>query len=353
MESLSLVGISAAVVALMSLLLLYPLAEPLKLLDIPSQRKAHVGNIPLIGGLSAFLGLSVVWILTMPLNEGYGLFLLCSAVLVVVGALDDAFDISAKFRLSIQILLGAALCYGSGVYLTSFGNILNIGEIELGWLGPIATIAAIIGATNAYNMIDGIDGLAGSMSVVSLVSLAFLFSLAQGFQIEMTLAIALVMALLPYLSANLRIPPIKKKVFMGDAGSIFIGFTIVWLLVNGTYADQQAFKPVTALWICAVPLMDMVAIMLRRIAKGQSVMMADRDHLHHMFLRAGFTDKQALALITAIAMLFAFIGLVGHVYAVPEWVMFALFLAVFFSYCYAVKRSWRLIVWFRAFIAKN
>lgn len=350
MESLSLVSISAAVVALMSLIVLYPLAEPLKLLDIPSQRKAHVGRIPLIGGLSAFLGLAVAWVLTMPLNEGYGLFLICSAALVMIGALDDAFDISAKLRLSIQIVLGSILCYGSGIYLTSFGDILSIGEIELGLLGPIVTIAAIIGATNAYNMIDGIDGLAGTMSVVSLLSLAFLFTSAHGFQLEMTLAITLVMALLPYLFANLRIPPIKHKVFMGDAGSIFIGFTIVWLLVNGTYADQQAFRPVTALWICAVPLMDMVAIMLRRIAKGQSVMAADRDHLHHIFMRAGFTDRQALALITALAMIFSFVGIAGEVYAVPEWIMFSAFLLLFLGYSYSVKRAWKLLVLFRKLV---
>jgi len=209
------------------------------------------------------------------------------------------------------------------------------------------TIAAVIGATNAYNMVDGIDGLAGSMSLVTLGSLALLFAATPGFHIELVLAVTIIMSLLPYLTANLRLPLFRSRIFMGDAGSMFIGFSIVWLLVNGAQPDTGALRPVTALWICAIPLMDMVAIMIRRARKGQSVMVPDRDHLHHIFLRAGFTDRQALLVITVLAALLACAGILGDAFQVPEWLMFGLFMLVFGCYSWAIGHVWRLLVLLR------
>ncbi|MCG2582383.1 MAG: UDP-N-acetylglucosamine--undecaprenyl-phosphate N-acetylglucosaminephosphotransferase, partial [Marinobacter sp.] len=215
------------------------------------------------------------------------------------------------------------------------------------WLGPLITIAAVIGATNAFNMIDGIDGLAGSMSLVTLLSLSFLFLQAPGNRLELALAFSIAIALLPYLAANLRMPPFKKKIFMGDAGSMFIGFSIVWLLVKGTQPETQALRPVTALWIIAIPLMDMVAIMVRRARKGQSVMKPDREHLHHIFMRAGFTDRESLLVITLVSLVFASIGLAGERFQVPEWLMFTLFVGMFAAYDWVLSHAWRLLVLFR------
>ena len=254
----------------------------------------------------------------MPLSSAHGLFFACAALLVLVGAVDDAHDLPAKFRLGVQVLLGAVLTFGSGISLSNLGNLFGLGAIELGLLGPLVTIAAVIGATNAFNMVDGIDGLAGSLSQVALVSLAVLFTAHTGFRAELTLALGIVFALVPFMMANLRIPPFRRRIFMGDAGCMFIGFAVVWLLVNATQPGQMAMRPVTALWIIAIPLMDMVAIMIRRARKGQSVMKPDRDHLHHIFVRAGFSDREALLMITAVALMFAGVGLLGEFFSVPE-----------------------------------
>jgi len=340
-------GFLALVVSFAMLFVLRPLAGKVQLVDRPSQRKKHTGAVPLIGGLSAFSGLLVAWLIAMPLTDGFGIYLLCSLLLVGLGALDDALDIPARFRLWAQVTLGAFLAYGSGVYLTTFGNLLGFGEISLGWVGPTVTVAAVIGATNAYNMMDGIDGLAGSMSLVTLGALAFLFSQTAGFSIQYALALTIMMALVPYMAANLTLPMFRAKIFMGDAGSMFIGFSVVWLLVNGTQPDGGAFRPVAALWICAVPLMDMVAIMVRRARKGESMMRPDRDHLHHIFLRAGFSERQALMVITLLAGIGAAIGIGGEILLIPEWFMFGLFMAVFFAYSLALSHIWRLVVFFR------
>ncbi|MDL0431980.1 UDP-N-acetylglucosamine--undecaprenyl-phosphate N-acetylglucosaminephosphotransferase [Marinobacter sp. TBZ242] len=347
MESAGFLGLYSGLIAFFSLLVLKPVAVRVRLLDLPDHRKVHAGAVPLTGGLSAFIGLFAAWIISMPLGGGFGIYLLASLLLVVLGAVDDARDVPARFRLWAQIALGALLTYGSGISLVHFGDLLGLGVIELGWLGPLVTIAAVIGATNAFNMIDGIDGLAGSMSLVTLLSLSLLFLSAPGNSLELALAFSIAAALLPYLAANLRMPPFRRRIFMGDAGSMFIGFSIVWLLVKGTQPETQALRPVTALWIIAIPLMDMVAIMVRRARKGQSVMMPDREHLHHIFMRAGFTDRQALVVITVVSLVFAGVGLLGEYFQMPEWLMFTLFVVAFAAYDWVLSHAWRLLVLFR------
>lgn len=339
-------GLLSAALACVSLLALKPLAPVVGLMDRPGARKHHQGLVPLIGGVSAFLGLALAWFLLMPLSQGYGVFWLCSLALVLVGAADDALDISARIRLVVQVVLGGLLVMYSGVYITHFGDLVGHGVVELGWLGPFVTIAAIIGATNAYNMLDGIDGLAGSLSLVTLAGLVLLYVPA-GLGLEVALSVGLALALMPGMMANLKIRPWRRKVFMGDAGAMFIGFAVVWLLAKGVDPEAGAMRPVTALWLVAVPLMDMVAIMLRRLSRGQSVMMADRDHLHHIFMRAGFSDREALVIISGIAVLLATIGLLGEYFYVPEALMLALFLTLFTLYERALNNVWRLLVKFR------
>jgi len=347
MEAAGSTGLLAGLIAFISLFALKPVAVYVNLLDKPDHRKLHKGAIPLTGGLSAFLGLGVAWLLWMPLSEGYGLFLFCATLLVIMGAVDDARDLPAKFRLGAQVALGALLTWGSGISLRSFGDLFGFGDVGLWLFGPWVTIAAVIGATNAFNMIDGIDGLAGSLSLIGLLSLAILFGRSPGFEAELTLALGIGFALVPYLLANLRVPPFRKKIFMGDAGSMFIGFAMVWLLVNGTQPGEMAFRPVTALWIIALPLMDMVAIMVRRVRKGESVMKPDREHLHHIFMRAGFSDREALIVITVIGLLFAGVGLLGEYLRIPEYFMFTAFIGVFALYDWGLSHAWWLLVLFR------
>jgi UDP-GlcNAc:undecaprenyl-phosphate GlcNAc-1-phosphate transferase len=347
MSTIGLIGGLSGIIAFAALVVLRPLAVRMNLMDRPVQRKLHKGVVPLTGGLSVFLGLLGAWLITMPFAAGYGMGLLTSVLLVALGALDDARNLSPQLRLWVQVVVGALLVYGSGVYLTTLGDLFGLGEIRLGWVGPLVTIAAVVGATNAFNMIDGIDGLIGTLSLVALVGLLLIFSVQPGFPAEGALAAGIAMALLPYLMANLKMKPFRRRIFMGDAGAMFIGIAVVWLFTKGTYGTEPAFRPVTALWLVAVPLMDMVAIMIRRVRRGQNVMVADREHLHHIFLRAGFSDRQALWLITTLAVAMAAFGLVGELFSVPQWLMFTLFLALFGGYLFVLARIWRVLVWVR------
>ena len=157
-----------------------------------------------------------------------------------------------------------------------------------------------------------------------------------------TSTVEMIAAILPYIMLNLGILGRRYKVFMGDAGSTLIGFTVIWILLETTQGKTHPISPVTALWIIAIPLMDMVAIMYRRLRKGMSPFSPDRQHIHHLIMRAGFTSRQAFVLITLAAALLASIGVLAeYSHFVPEWVMLVLFLLAFFLYGYCIKRAWK------------
>ena len=323
-----------------------PIAVKLGLVDTPNARKVHTGAIPLVGGIGIFLGVLIASMVFLPQSQSLSLYLIASALIVFIGVLDDYHDLPVKPRMVAQILVASMMIFGAGLYLENLGNLFGFGDIHLGVFGTLVTVIAVVGAINAFNMVDGIDGLAGMLSMITFSSLAFLLS--QTHNDWFLLPVLFIAATLAYLMFNLEWPSAKfKKIFMGDAGSMLIGLTVVWLLVVGTQSEEQAFKPVTALWLIAVPLMDMAAIMVRRVRKGQSPFKPDRDHLHHIFLRAGFSSRQTLALISCISVLLTCIGITLEYVNTPEWLVLCLFVLVFTIYTYALNHIWRLLTFFR------
>jgi len=341
------------VLTLLAIFLLIPLANRVGLLDKPAGRKQHVGAVPLIGGISIFSGVAVTLLLYGLPQDTHWYYLLCGGAIVILGVFDDFLDLSVKIRLATQVIIALVMMYGLQLYVGNLGNLFGFGNVNLGYFGIPFTVIAVIAAINAFNMIDGIDGLAGMLSGVSFVSLTLMMGI--GGQLEhAVLPMVLVFALIPYLLFNLDlIGKGKGKIFMGDAGSMLIGLTVIWLLIIGSQSDSASFRPVTALWVIAVPLMDMVAIMIRRIRKGQSPLMADREHLHHIFLRLGLNSRQALVVITSLSCMFATIGVVGEYLLIPDLVMLLLFLAVFALYSLSLQYIWRITRFIKRYKAKQ
>lgn len=336
--SLLLAFISTAI----AIRLLRPLAPRFGLLDINDHRKQHVGEIPLVGGMAMYLGILFSSSMLLPSTWVSLTWLFASAGVVFLGAWDDANDLPVRPRLIIQALMTFVLSAGSGYYLMNLGNIFGFGDVNLGYLGYPLTALAVIGAINAFNMMDGIDGLAGMMALVSFSALAVLFSLS-GDTYGLYVSLLLLAVILPYLAHNLLLPPFKHKIFMGDAGAMLIGFSVVWLLIYGSQSSTEefSFRPVTALWVIAIPLMDMAAIMARRIRKGQSPFEPDRDHLHHIFLHAGFSSQATLIIITGLSIFIAGCGVVGDILKIPESLMLIGFLLLFIGYNYIIKHAWK------------
>lgn len=343
--------ITTFVLTLTAIFILIPLSVQVGLVDKPAGRKQHVGSVPLIGGISIFtgVGLTLAWF-GLPDNIHY-YYLLCGGTIVILGVFDDFMDLSVKLRLCVQLLIGSTMVYGLQLHLGNLGNLFALGDVTLGYVGIPVTLIAVIAAINAFNMIDGIDGLAGMLSGVTFVSVTLMMGM--GGQLEhAVLPMVLVFALIPYLLFNLDVVG-KGKIFMGDAGSMLIGLTVIWLLIIGTQSDTASFRPVTALWVIAVPLMDMVAIMLRRIRKGQSPFLADREHLHHIFLRLGLNSRQALVVISSFSCMLATIGVIGEYLMVPDLIMLILFLLVFSVYSYTLQHIWRITRAIKRYKAKR
>jgi len=332
----------AFIASYISILMIKPLAIKVGLVDTPCNRKKHIGSIPLIGGLSIFVAVLFSVLMFFPLDKQVVSYLVCAGAIVLLGVIDDYRQLGVRIRLSIQTVVALLMMWGSDVYIESLGDLFFFGELHLSWIGIPFTIIGVIAAINAFNMIDGIDGLAGSLSITTLVSVFVLMLLSGQFAL-VALPLIIVATIVPYLAFNLGIKGHRnKKIFMGDAGSMFIGLSVIWFLMICTQGESITFRPVTALWIIAVPLMDMLAIIIRRVRKGQSPFSADRDHLHHIFMRIGFSSRSALRAIIILAISMSAIGILGEVLAVPDFIMLTLFIIAFVGYSKALQHCWRI-----------
>lgn len=329
--------LSTFVFAFLAIKFFKPVAIEVGLVDKPCERKQHDGHIPLIGGISIFLAVLAASLLWLPNTLELRMYLIASAMMVFIGALDDKFDLRVRVRIVGQIIIASLMIYGVGGYIANLGNLFALGDINLGPVGIIFTYISIIVVINAYNMIDGIDGLIGSLSINTFTSVALLF-LMSGQTDYLSYPLVLATATLPYLMFNLGLFKREtKKIFMGDAGSMFVGLSVIWLLTMGTQGEQASFRPVTALWICAIPLMDMLAIVVRRYKNGKSPFKPDRDHLHHMLQRAGLSPKQTLLSISIVAALMSGVGLLGEYLQIAESIMLFMFLVSFFFYALSIR----------------
>jgi UDP-GlcNAc:undecaprenyl-phosphate GlcNAc-1-phosphate transferase len=342
---------TAFFVALILLVVMTPFAHQLGLVDQPGTRKHHSGIVPLTGGVAIFIAVLVASLATDVWLKNNPLFFTASAFIVLLGMLDDKFDLSAKGRLMCQFAVAAIMAWSAQNYITSLGNITGFGSGELGIFGYFFTLVCVVGVINAFNMIDGIDGLAGGMSLVVLSSVVLLLVVSNNGNAIMG-PMLIIAALVPFLAFNLSWKGFKgNKIFMGDSGSMFVGLTIVWLLVEYTQGQEAAMRPITAVWLVGLPLMDMAAIMYRRAKKGQSMLRPDRQHLHNIFMRAGLSSRRSLAAILLIGCCYAAVGIFGEILEVPEFIMFWGFIAVLFIYSYIIQNVWKLLRKFRQMTA--
>ncbi len=247
-------------------------ALKLNLVDIPNERSMHVRHHPRGAGIGFYLAVALVLpFFHLDLLFEYTLSLLAILAVFVVGLLDDHKDTAPNTKFAI-IGLGALLVYFDGIGVTTLGNFFGF-DISLGWVALPFTIFAMVGLTNALNLIDGLDGLAGSLSIVMLVTL---FSI--GYKFEDTFIMVLSGAFIAGLVAFLLYNWNPASIFMGDSGSLTLGFVIGVLASKAT----AYVHPVTVLFIVAIPLMDTIIVMVRRKRQGRSMFSADKSHFYHI-----------------------------------------------------------------------
>jgi len=329
----------AFVITLAAMVLLRPIALRLGLFDTPGGRKSHEGNIPLIGGIAMFLGFAFALLTVNFSLNPYRCLIAGTALLAVTGILDDFHELSPRSRLFIQLFVGILMVWWGKNELFSFGNLFYLGNIHLDYLAIPITVFAVLAVINAVNMTDGVDGLAGSICLVEFFYLSWVCHHAN-FMFDKQMIDLVLCVLLAFLCFNF---PFKERasVFMGDSGSMMLGFLLVWFCVYLSQVPHAAARPVTFLWIMAVPLWDISNVVVKRIIRGFSPFKADRGHFHHQLLERGFSSLQVTCLISGVSFLMGLIGVVGEKCFVPESLMFAGFVACFLLYSVVLNKLLR------------
>ena len=280
------------------------MAHRFKWYDRPNKRKIHTGLIPRLGGPGMYLSFVTAALLTpllvnLAVRTGpavhyslrFGLFFLGASLVHAVGLLDDFHNLKALLKFFLQIL--AAIIVASAGFLIRSLTIPYLGTVRLGPLAYPLTVLWIVGISNAINMIDGMDGLAGGISAFAALSMGII-SLLQGAAVTSIFCFALFGAIAGFLVFNF--PP--AKIFMGDSGSLFLGFCLASLPLIGGISKASAFGtllvPVTLL---TIPILDIITSVIRRLRNRVPIISPDKEHIHHKLLDMGLNQRQILRVL--------------------------------------------------------
>ncbi|WP_020184873.1 MraY family glycosyltransferase [Methylopila sp. 73B] len=297
-------------------------AVPLGLVDRPDERKRHIGQVPLVGGLAMFpafvvASLSLAPDLRVPWSAFAGF-----AAFVAIGAADDRFCLRAAPRLLMQFAAAALAIAPAGVVVEQLGGGWDAG-LALGALALPFTLVFVVGLANAFNMADGLDGLAGGVAAGALFWLAI-----TAMALERTAAaiplLPLLFAVLGFLVFNLRHRwRARASVFMGDAGSLLLGAGVAYFVATFACGDGRVASFVALLWTCALPIVETLSLIVRRLGARRSPMAADRRHLHHILVDGGVPAGRATALIVGASLALGAVGFIGAVAQIDDAALLA------------------------------
>ncbi len=286
-------AVLAALVAFTSTPAVSVLAYKIGAIDVPKDnRRMHKKPTPRIGGLAIFAGFLAASAVFCKLTPELAAIYLGGLIIVAVGVIDDVFRINAWIKLAAQVLV-AVVAVSQGVvleYINFFGKYIHFGILSI----PI-TVVWIVGLTNAINLIDGLDGLACGVSAICSTSLLIVMLLKGDVAAAMITA-TVVGACIGFLPFNSN----PARIFMGDTGALFLGYTMAVISVSGVFKLHTVISFIIPISIFAMPIFDTAFAFIRRIAKGKSPFSADRGHLHHRLIDLGFSQKQSVAILYAI-----------------------------------------------------
>ena len=322
-------------------------AGPLGLLDQPGGRKDHAVPTPDTGGIGIFLALLVTSVIFGRFEHHLDVFFIAGIWLLFVGILDDRFDLSWMIRLLVQAVAAIVMIVFAGLQADKLSDVVGIAGFHLGILTPVFTIFITLGLINALNMADGSDGyLAGqAIAALGLFSGLALYAGNTGLAMQCALFTA---AVLGFWFWNMRFPwQLRAKVFLGDAGSTFLGFAVVWFALQLTQNPQYPVTPVLAPWMIALPVLDCVVLMLDRMRQGRSPFSADRNHMHHLLIDAGFTPTKIAIGMMVLSILIGCIAAIAVKYgATRTWLVFAYLGLIGLYWAFSFNRQ-RAVAWLR------
>ena len=323
--------------------LLKPVSVRIGLVDKPDERKHHESAVPLIGGLVIYLTLLIIGMLFFVSSTVLLAYYGAAGMLTVVGVFDDRFNLSVWLRILAIFIATGIMMFFSGTLFINLGNMFGLGDVVMPlWLAIPFTLIAVFGIVNAMNMIDGIDGLSSGIAIFALGAILITLDFSTRLQAFIVVMIA---AILAFQVFNLQLASRLNKVFMGDAGSMMIGFTLIILICYYSQATANRgprFEAVTGLFFLGLPLIDMVSTVLRRVKKGKSPFKPDRTHAHHILMHAGFSPRQTLGILLGVAALINGMGVLLNHLEAPAWLQFGLFVLLFALYFQGIQHGFKL-----------
>lgn len=278
---------------------LVPLVKRLALrvgaVDKPNQRKVHQGLMPRMGGLAIFIGFWVAIFATLPLDRTLLAVFNGATLLVFVGFLDDTNDLPAKLKLIGQII-AAGIAVAGGVRIGFLTSLFSDDLLFLSWLSVPVTVIWIVAIINAINLIDGLDGLAGGVSAIAATTMAIV-GIANHDPIAAILGVGLAGACVGFLFYNFH----PASIFMGDTGSMFLGYTLAIISITGVAKGLTFVSVFIPILILGVPIFDTLFAIIRRAASGKPIFEADKAHLHHCLLQRGLSHRATVLLIYGVS----------------------------------------------------
>ena len=303
-------------------------------------RKIHEGEISLGGGIALFLPIVIFlfFFFEGDLSFSYTPLLMIlfyvSTIILLLGLYDDIKPLPFSARLIVQIFASWLVIILTDIHIIDLGNLLGFGSLYLSKLGIPVTIFMVVGVCNAFNMIDGMDGLVGIVILVSISAISLMATLTGVGGNYLFLGSVL---FLIFLLFNLGLLGRRWKIFLGDSGSMWIGFMMAWFLVILSQGEERLFQPVTALWFILLPLIDALSTFLTRLWNRKSMFHSDRTHIHHMLLDSGLNKWKVLLVFLIISILSAVFGIFANINSIPEPEQFYGFLTIWFFYFLLVK----------------
>lgn len=298
----------SAILSYLAIPIILKISRRKNLMAVPGQRSSHDINVPNLGGVAIFYSIGICApIFAYELFETYKFLFPALVILFYVGVLDDILELKASKKLMAQIVVAILMVIGSDVRLRSLFGLFGIEELPY-LVSIILSVFAFIIMINAFNLIDGIDGLAGTFAIICCLIFGVNYARLDEYNYPMaTLCVIIIGALISFLSYNLSSNR-SKKIFMGDTGSMIIGFLLsftgFYFIDIFTFQDLSNIShlhlesaPIIAFAILMLPIIDTLSVIIVRLINGLSPLKADKNHIHHKLLRLGFTHKKATLFI--------------------------------------------------------
>ena len=322
-------------VALFAVLILIPpisnLAVKIGILDKCGGRKVHKNSTPRIGGVAIFFAFLIAWLIFGELDQQARGFLVGGIIVFLVGLADDLVGLSPVRKLSCQIVAVLAAVLIGNICIVSLGNLFGGGDITLGIFTVPFTVLAIVGVINAVNLLDGLDGLAAGVCAIAAIAMGIL-----AYQADNQRLFILVMALLGSVIGFLRYNSPPATIFMGDGGSLFLGYCMGFLSVMLVTESKGMIPEATPLIILAVPVVDTCFVIWTRLMAGKSPFAPDNNHIHHRFLALGVGHKLAVIMVYAFTYILAIMAVTCR--HLPNWKLLVCLAVVYPLVYFALKQ---------------